>query len=51
MTGDVLDALFAVLQALMPLVYLAVGIFVTLCVAVGVTIYALLVARIGMPRV
>ena len=51
MTDDVLGALFATVQALMPLIYLAAGVFLALCAAVSVTITSLLIARAGMPRV
>lgn len=50
MTSDVLDALLVTVQALMPLIYLAAGVFIALCAAVSVTITCLLVARAGMPR-
>jgi hypothetical protein len=48
---DVLEILLVILQALMPLVYLAAGIFLALCAAVSVTIFGLLITRAGIPRV
>lgn len=51
MSTDVLDVLLVIIQALMPLIYLAAGVFIALCAAVSVTILGLLIVRAGMPRV